>query len=253
MSAKRRPKFGSANQVNVVDWFDSKTMWRLSSSQSRTGRHVERRNRFRPQCESMDSRVLLSGLTPPAFTATGVSTTQVGLSWTSVPGATGYYVIEAVNNKWDFIGNLNSNSTGCTVNNLSPGTTYVFDVGAYNAAGVAWGSPQYASTQLAAPAAPSFTASGISTTQISLAWTSVPGATGYYVIEAVNGKWDFIGNMGSGSTGCTVNNLSPGATYVFDVGATTQPESLGGVLNPRPHPQVPSRWTTRRRRWTTAP
>ena len=69
------------------------------------------------------------------------------------------------------------------------------------------------------PAAPSFTATAVSATQINLAWPRVAGATGYLVDEWINGVWKQIGSLGSGSTGFAVTGLSPNTTYYFDVAA----------------------------------
>jgi len=74
--------------------------------------------------------------------------------------------------------------------------------------------------QAVAPAAPSFTATAVSGTQINLAWKPVAGATGYLVDVWINGAWEQIGSLGSGSTGCAVTGLSPNTTtYYFDVAA----------------------------------
>src|SRR5207237_720654 len=70
-----------------------------------------------------------------------------------------------------------------------------------------------------APAAPSFTARALSTTQVSLSWNSVPGATGYLVDEWSNGGWSQIGSFDGNATCATVNGLSPNTTYYFDVAA----------------------------------
>src|SRR5271157_3648072 len=75
------------------------------------------------------------------------------------------------------------------------------------------------SMQAVLPAAPSFTATAVSATQINLAWKGVAGATGYLVDVWINGVWKQIGSLGSGSTGCAVTGLSPNTTYYLDVAA----------------------------------
>ncbi len=192
-------------------------MWRLFTCEHRRNRDHGHRNHFRPVYEQMDSRVLLSTLAAPSFTATAVSAAQINLAWTDVAGATGYLVDEVANNACIQIGSLGSGSTCYAVNGLNPSTTYYFFVGAFNAAGTTWSQPQSATTY---PAAPSFTATAVSGTQMSLAWTSVAGATGYLVDEWVNGAWALFGSVGSGSTSFAVNGLSPSTTYGFDVGAS---------------------------------
>ena len=139
----------------------------------------------------------------PSFHATAASGTQVNLSWNTVPGASGYLVDIWIHGAWVQLGNLGSSATGCSVVGLSPGTTYYFDVGAYNAAGVSWANYQSATTAttLSPPAAPTFTATTASSTQVNLSWNAVSGASGYLVDERINNAWVQIGNYGSGTTG----------------------------------------------------
>ena len=157
----------------------------------------------------------------PSFTATPVSGTQINLAWTRVAGATSYQIAEVVNGAWKNIGSLGSGSTSYAVTGLSPNTTYTFDVGTSNAAGTNWAPCQNATTlTLTLPAAPSFTATPVSGTQINLAWTRVAGATSYQIAEVVNGAWKNIGSLGSGSISYAVIGLSPNTTYTFDVGTS---------------------------------
>src|SRR5579871_2526314 len=205
-----------------------------SKTSTRSSDASVRKARVRLQIETLEKREVLSanplgasaslvGSAPtiPSFTAQALSTTQVSLSWGSVPGATGYLVDEWINGGWSQIGNFNSNAIGATVSGLSPNTTYYFDVAAYNSSATSWADYQGVTTfaNLAPPAAPSFTASALSGTQVSLSWNSVPGATGYLVDEWVNGGWTQVGSFDGTATGATVNGLSPNTTYTFDVAA----------------------------------
>jgi len=157
----------------------------------------------------------------PVLRATAVSGTQVNLSWNSVSGASGYLVDVWLNGSWMQLGSVGSGATGCSVTGLSPGTTYYFDVGAYNAAGTSWANYRSVTTiaSLAPPAAPSFKATAASSTQINVSWNSVSGASGYLVDEWINGAWSQVGSYGSGATGCSVTGLSANTTYYFDVAA----------------------------------
>ncbi len=74
--------------------------------------------------------------------------------------------------------------------------------------------------RILAPAAPSFTATAVSGTQIKLSWQNVSRANGYLVDEWINGAWQQIASLGSGNTGYIVSGLSAGTTYYFDVAAT---------------------------------
>ncbi len=82
----------------------------------------------------------------PSFTATAVSSTQIDLAWNQVDGANGYYVAEWTSSGWTLIGVEGSGTTSFAVNNLSPDTTYYFDVGAFNNAGTSWGAYAHSAT-----------------------------------------------------------------------------------------------------------
>ncbi len=69
--------------------------------------------------------------------------------------------------------------------------------------------------QLVAPA--SVTASGVSSSQINLAWSGMSGAVSYRVSEWVGGSWRQIGAFGSAATGASVTGLSANTAYYFDV------------------------------------
>ena len=152
----------------------------------------------------------------PALNATAVSSTQILLSWNSVAGANGYQVVEWINGAWRPIINLGNSSTSYAVTGLNPGTTYDFDVAAYNSAGISWANGNSITTL---PAAPALNATAVSSTQILLSWNSVAGANGYQVVEWINGAWTQIATLDGGSTSYAVSGLSSGTTYYFLVGA----------------------------------
>ncbi len=116
--------------------------------------------------------------TPTGLTAKATSSTQISLAWQSVSTATSYLVEEWNGSAFVKLGSVSG--TSCTVNSLSPNTTYYYEVAAANAVGTG-GLSNYVSA-LTTPAAPAkFTAAATSTTQITLNWTPVAGATGYEV------------------------------------------------------------------------
>ena len=67
------------------------------------------------------------------------------------------------------------------------------------------------------PAAPSFTATPISTTQVSLSWTKVSGASKYLIEESVGGKWVQLASVSKNTTTFTISGLAPNTNYTFDV------------------------------------
>ncbi len=155
--------------------------------------------------------------TPSGVTATAVSTSQVNLSWTAVPGAAGYYVYRSTATGVTIaIGNYVAGS-GATTANLTtgqlPSTAYYYKVTAVNAAGESAGSAEASATTLATvpPSAPTLiTATPVSSTQINLSWPTVAGATAYRVYrnttlgftvvkENAQGYGDFIGQTSATS------------------------------------------------------
>lgn len=177
----------------------------------------------------------------PSFTATPASSSQINLAWKSVSQASGYYIDIVINGAWKQIGNYGAGTTGCQVIQLAANTTYMLDVGTYNSSGTAWAASQNATTLMNPPAAPTLAATATSSTQITLSWNSVSGASGYLVDQLVNGSWQQIGNLSSGNTTCTVSPLSPNTTYTFDVaaynnGGTVWAASKSATTRPIDHP-----------------
>ncbi len=144
-------------------------------------REAYRSRLVRLGCEVMEDRVLLSAALPDYhFTAPAL-----------VAGTA-----QTQHNAPSSIGSFTKNPGGTTYRSVSNG-----------------------SMQAVVPAAPSFTATAVSATQINLAWKPVAGATGYLVDEWINSVWKQIGSLGSGSTGYAVTGLSPNTTYYLDVAA----------------------------------
>jgi hypothetical protein len=76
-------------------------------------------------------------------------------------------------------------------------------------------------------------ATAVSSSQINLSWSAVPGATGYKV-ERYQGGWQQIGTTAAGVTTLFDTNLAAGTTYSYRVRAT----GLGGDGNYSPVAQA---------------
>jgi hypothetical protein len=79
------------------------------------------------------------------LSASVVSPTQIKLSWNGAAGAS-YLIDQWYNGAWTQIASLGTGYTSILITGLSAGTTYYFDVAAYNAAGTAWANYQSVTT-----------------------------------------------------------------------------------------------------------
>jgi hypothetical protein len=170
--------------------------------------------------EQLEERAMFSGshLVPPVLSATAVSGSQINLAWNLVAGANSYVVDELVHGSWKQIASLGSGGGSYKVGGLQSGATYDFEVGAHNGSGNAWSNTVVVTT-LSKPATPSFSAAGVSSTEIDLSWSSASGATGYLISELKGKSWVQISKLGGGSTSYAVTGLSANTFYSFDVAA----------------------------------
>jgi len=177
---------------------------------------------------------------PTNFTAQATSSSQVSLSWGLSSGATSYDVYyETTGGSPTLSGAYGASTTSATVSGLKASTAYSFEVVALNSAGSAatkWVSATtLAGTTLTAPG--NFTVSATSSTQASLSWTASSGATSYSVYEKTStGISTLIGTLGATATSATVSGLTAGATYSFEVvassGSTTASTAWVSVTMP---------------------
>jgi hypothetical protein len=178
--------------------------------------------------------------------ATAINSTQIQLSWTYASGAAGYRI-----KRWDgvsswpvLVDNLNSGYNSYTDGNLTPGATYWYYICAFNSSGETCITNWVTATlPVSAPSAPgNVTATGISSSQIQLSWSSASGATGYRVMRTDghdSWPWPVIAdNLGSGTTSYTDGGLSPNSTYFYYVcafnsgGETCNSPYVSGTTQP---------------------
>jgi hypothetical protein len=159
-------------------------------------------------------------LTPYSITATAESASKINLSWQGMPGSSGYQVEYSTNNgaSWTMGPDVAAPATSVNIMNLSPATTYMFRVNAYNASVTSgWSGFPTATTF---PSAPTVTITGDQQHEIDLGWNSVPGATSYTVQETTNGGFSWTTLPAPTGLSDRFMNLNSGDTYVYRVGAT---------------------------------
>ncbi len=168
----------------------------------------------------------------------GVSTTAVTITWTTVPNAGGYLLQRATDNA--FTANVTIVYSGTAVsttnNGLTPATSYYYRVkatgtgnysdGPYSAVGTA-------TTGSGGPlGTPSLALNGAASTQITTVWTSVTSASGYTLQQAANAAFTAgVTTVYSGTaTSFTQAGLTPQTVYYYKVKATGSGNYADGAL-----------------------
>ncbi len=107
---------------------------------------------------------------------------KITLTWTAVPGVTGYRVFKSLN---DTFGTTPLGSTAAVTytdpNAVTLGTTYFYRVAAYNATGNGPMSTSVNITPATAPSAPAGLSIVAGNAMVTLAWAPTTGATSYNV------------------------------------------------------------------------
>jgi chitodextrinase len=172
---------------------------------------------------------------PGPLAVTSTTGTSVTLSWSPLPGATSYRVMQASSPGGPF--NLSTagtvTTTTATVSGLSPSTTYYFQLVPLDAIGTQ-GPPTntVAATTGVALATPTGVAGApAGSGQVGLTWTPVAGVTTYRILMAMSAGGSFTQVTPSSLTtsSATVGGLLPGTTYYFQVVAV---DANGNQSNP---------------------
>jgi len=165
--------------------------------------------------------------TPKNVIATAWPSSSIVISWPAVSGALQYcvYSSESSSGTYTLLGISLPTDTGVssyTASGLSPNTTYYFKVSASNHLGESsQSSPVSATITLSIPNAPmNVSADASSAYSITVSWSAVSGATGYYVYRSSSssGSYNRVGTVAS-YTAYIATGLSANTTYYFRVSA----------------------------------
>ena len=156
---------------------------------------------------------------------TELSDTSISLTWTDVPGETGFQVLRSVNNSglWTTVATPAAGVTSYTDTDVHEATLYAYRLIATSSVGNS--APSATLSVASPPAAPTdLTATVVSGGQINLAWTNHSTAANYYYVEeSLDGTtgWQQVATLvNSGATSFTVTGSFSGSTnYYFRVHA----------------------------------
>ena len=167
-------------------------------------------------------------------------------------GASGYLVDEWINGAWKQIGNFGSGVTSVSVTGLSPGTTYNFDVAAYNSSGTTWANSQSATSFKAAPRRPRHSRPRPFQRRRSI-WpgTACPAPAVTWSMSGSTAPGSKSATYGSGTTGMYGHRLEPQHHLLLRRGRLQLGRHDLGELPERHHvpeqpPAAPSRSRPRR-------
>ena len=153
---------------------------------------------------------------PTNLVATATGQTTVSLTWTAVPNATSYNVYSNEN-----VVASGLTVTSYTVEGLTAGTEYCYNVTAVNEIGESEHSAEACATTESVPTAPAAPTNLVATatgqTTISLTWDAVQNATSYNVY---NGETVVV--SGLTVTSYTVEGLTAGTEYCYKVTAVNE-------------------------------
>jgi hypothetical protein len=161
--------------------------------------------------------------TSPKITATTASSAV--LSWTDASNnETGFVSQYRVGSgSWIAGPSVGADSTSMTISGLTPGTSYTFQVGAWNAAGTHWSVYFYGTTQQQTlPAQPTNpTVTSTTSTSASLSWTDASNNESGFIAQfrIGSGGWTQVASVPANATSMTIGGLTPSTSYTFQVGA----------------------------------
>jgi hypothetical protein len=154
---------------------------------------------------------------PTGVSATAASSSKITVSWNSVNKATGYFVYRGTTSS-SLSKKATFTSTSYSDTGLTASTTYYYCVYAYSSSDTSAKSTTVsATTSSAAPGTPSgVTTTTVSSSSIKVAWTTVNGATGYYVYRGISSA-SFSQKANVTTNLYTDTGLSANTTYYYGI------------------------------------
>ena len=163
-------------------------------------------------------------LTAPVVTATATSSTTGKLSWTASSGATGYDIYYLNGGRAVSLGSVGSATTSVAISGMAPGTTYEFEVVAYNRTSQAASQWTALTTPASAAKAADLTFTGVPDLTIAVA---ADPSTGFLVTGAVFNQAVSSPVLTGGSA--TSNSASAQAVATLTLGSGANQTIVGAA------------------------
>jgi len=159
--------------------------------------------------------------TAPANLTATAGNTQVVLNWSPVGEVVGYRIFRSTTGVWDARPFASTTRTTYKNTGLANGTRYAYKVAAYNRGGNGPLTDEVAATPLAPPPVPTGLSASPGDGLITLAWTTVPDATGYNVYRGTESNRESSVPVAAGlaSPPFVDRGLANGPTYYYRVTA----------------------------------
>lgn len=153
--------------------------------------------------------------------STAYTSSSITLEWDKISGVRGYKVYSYNSSQKKWVHEKTTAKTTLTVSDLTSAKSYKFRVRAFKGTdSITYGAYSATLTTSTAPAqVKGLTASGNTTSSLTLSWKAVKRATGYraYVFDSKTSTWKKMG--ATTATSCKVSGLTAGQQYKFKVNA----------------------------------
>ncbi len=158
--------------------------------------------------------------TPTGVLAASASYSSVKVSWTAVPGATGYQVYRATSSTGAYALAGTVTSSSFTNTGLTAGTTYYYKVRSYAGTTKVYSAFSSVVSARPVPAAPtSPKATPATYNSIKVTWAAVSGATNYELYRATSSTGTYALLTTTSYTYYTNTSVNTGAAYYYKVRA----------------------------------
>lgn len=212
---------GHDTSTDEEDWYCSELVWAAYKAQGielETNSTLPGITPHELRDSTLTSARTVSTVGRPTISSISTgSTTSATIYWSSVSGATTYYVYRATSISGTYSLVATTSNTYYTNTGLTAGSTYYYRIAAYKSSIGNMSVPKAVKMSLSAPVITKSCSS--SSTSATLAWSKVYNASGYYVYRSTSasGTYSKVATVASPSYMDT--GLTSGTTYYYKIAA----------------------------------